>query len=279
MTTPERDPLNAMFDRYAATTAAETTRATPGQLRRRMHRHRAARVAAAGVAAAVLAVPGGWMLQQAGASDEPLGAADQGATSEEPPCVEGGRYAILAEGTTIEDYLAAEEMGGGVIFSQYETIEALAADPALYRFASLAEGAEEDAFKGNIEDAKEVQEEHGGYMIVVEFYGTFERDAPVEVLYPCEEPPVDERSVCADVDQSPTQVPCEESPTETPSEEGLPGDGPTEAEPEIGEEPTGVGEEPTGPDEEPTEAGDESPTEEPSPGDEEEPTASEQATS
>ncbi|MFC3491811.1 hypothetical protein [Glycomyces rhizosphaerae] len=83
MTTPERDPLDVMFDQYAAATAAETTRSTTRQLRRRMHRHRAGRVAAAGVAAAVLAVPGGWMFQQNVAADEQETADEQ--TPEQTP--------------------------------------------------------------------------------------------------------------------------------------------------------------------------------------------------
>jgi hypothetical protein len=119
MTTPERDPLGAMFDQYAERTAAETTRATGGQLRRRMHRHRTARVAAVGVAAAVLAVPAGWALQNAGASGEPIGAADQGVAADAsenlPPCDGWDVLTLnltpieLPEGTTLNEYMASEE--------------------------------------------------------------------------------------------------------------------------------------------------------------------------
>jgi hypothetical protein len=246
MNASQRDPLNAMFDRYADATAAETTRLTSGQLRRRMYRHRTVRVAAAGVAAAVLAVPGGWMLQQANATDEPTGAADQG--QESPPCVEDGRYALLAEGTTVEDYLAAERKNGAIVFSHYETIEEFAANPDLYRVADLAEGVEgaEGAvvqpFEVYINEDGEVEEvPEGENIMAVEFYGAFEQGASVQVLYPCE---------------AATESPSE-SGTEEPTGGGTPtgGEEPTEA----GEEPTEAGEEPTEAGEEPTEAG-EAPT-------------------
>jgi hypothetical protein len=249
MNAPQRDPLNAMFDRYADATAAETTRLTSGQLRRRMHRHRTVRVAAAGVAAAVLAVPGGWMLQHAGATDQGPGPADGDPTQEEPPCVEDGRYALLAEGTTIEDYLTSDGMGGGVILSQYDDIEAFAADPELYRAAEFA-AAEADAvdFDEEADHAWSVFLDGGdGDRLVVEFYGDFEKGGSVQILYPCEA-----------------------SPTESPTEGGTPGEEPTGGEtPTAGEEPTGgeepssgnetptAGEEPTEAGEEPTEAGEE----------------------
>ncbi|GAA2169625.1 MULTISPECIES: hypothetical protein [Glycomyces] len=246
MNTPQRDPLNAMFDRYADATAAETTRLTSGQLRSRMHRHRTVRVAAAGVAAAVLAVPGGWMLQQANATDGPTGAADQGQGQESPPCVEDGRYALLAEDTTVEDYLAAEGMNGAIILSRYEDIEEFAANPELYRVADLAEGVEgaEEAAVRPIEvyinEDGEVEEVPvGENVIAVEFYGAFEQGGAVQVLYPCDEA----------------------APTGSPSESGTPGEEPTSGyeTPTGGEEPTEAGEEPSG-GEEPTEAGEE-PTE------------------
>jgi hypothetical protein len=76
MTPSQRDPLNDLFDAYAATTAAQTAPPTTGQLRRRMHRRRSTRVAAAGVAAAVLVAPAGWALQWAGAAGDTAGAGD-----------------------------------------------------------------------------------------------------------------------------------------------------------------------------------------------------------
>ncbi|MEU5157574.1 hypothetical protein [Glycomyces sp. NPDC021274] len=250
MNTPQRDPLSAMFDQFAAATAAETTRSTTGQLRRRMRRHRTTRVAAAGVAAAVLAVPGGWMLQQAGASDGPTGAAD---TGEAPPCLEDGRYAILAEGTTVEDYLAADSMSGGIVFTGGEDIETIAADPTLYRLAQRAQEAftEFAELDDHYLNAERLEAELPESAVVVEFYGTFEQGAPVEVLYPCEETPV-----------------------ESPSEGGgTPTDEPTGSyEPSASDEPTGTDEstpgyEPTDAGEEPTHDGDATPSwEEPTTG-------------
>lgn len=232
MTTPERDPLGAMFDQYAERTAAETTRATGGQLRRRMHRHRTARVAAVGVAAAVLAVPAGWALQNAGAADEPVGAADQGAITEDAPCAVGGTYAILAEGTTYEDYIAIETVSAGIVLSPDETIEEFAARADLYL---IAQGIESHGFVIELEPDQEQWEVLGlpdEDAIVVTFYGTFEEGAPVQVLSPCDE----------------------ESPTEEPSE----GNGTPSYEPsEGGEEPSEGGEEPSETDEAPSEGGDE----------------------
>ncbi|THV22062.1 hypothetical protein [Glycomyces paridis] len=71
MTTPRRDPLHAMFDRYEERTVAETEPPTSGQLRVRLRRRRGAQAAVAGIAMAALAVPAGWALQQAGAQGDP----------------------------------------------------------------------------------------------------------------------------------------------------------------------------------------------------------------
>lgn len=266
MNTPQRDPLDAMFDQYAATTAAETTRATPGQLRRRMHRHRTARVAAAGVAAAVLAVPGGWMLQQAGATDEPLGAADQGATSEEPteyevtcPVVALSLTPIVdPEGTDLNEFIDSEEVRAMML--------------------ALPEGSEIMGYPDDPEiKVVLIPGDNLEHYIDPEDYGV--TVAVDETLSPFVANDLDVRAERLAAE-------CADPSIEVPAEEGTLGDEPTESESEAGEESTGAGEEPTGVYEQSSPAGDESQTEEsthsesesPTPGDHEEVSASESST-
>lgn len=266
MNAPQRDPLNAMFDQYAATTAAETTRATPGQLRRRMHRHRTARVAAVGVAAAVLAVPGGWMFQQAGASDGPTGAADQGTAaepSEEPascPAVALTLTAIVdPEGTDLEEFIASDEVRAMMsALPEDSDITGYRDDPEIK--IVLIPGVDDLEHYIDPED----------YGVTVATDGDLAEDV-----------------VSVEVRAERLAVDCVETPTETPTDEsGTPGGDPTESESEAGEETTGAGEEPTGVYEQSTPAGDESQTEEstpgesesPTPGDDEEVSASESST-
>lgn len=265
MNTPQRDPLNAMFDQYAATTAAETTRATPGQLRRRMHRHRTARVAAVGVAAAVLAVPGGWMFQQAGASDGPTGAADQGTAaepSEEPascPAVALTLTAIVdPEGTDLEEFIASDEVRAMMsALPEDSDITGYRDDPEIK--IVLIPGVDDLEHYIDPED----------YGVTVATDGDLAEDV-VSVEVRAEELAMD----------------CVEPTTEEPSEEsGTPGDEPTES--EAGEETTEAGEEPTDAGDESTEDGDELPgyegptpggDETSTPGDDEEVSASESST-
>ncbi|MDA1362419.1 hypothetical protein O1R50_22535 [Glycomyces luteolus] len=263
MTTPERDPLGDMFDQYAAATAAETTRSTTGQLRRRMHRHRAGRFAAVGVAAAVLAVPGVWALQNAGA-DEPVGAADQGAAepSEEaatcPMTVLTMTPIVDAEGTELEEFIASEE--------------------ARAMMLALPEGSEIRGYRDDPEIKIVVipgDVDLDGYLDVEEYGFTLASEEEfVVAVY--EEARAEE--LAAD---------CVDPTGEEPSEEsGTPGDEPTEEGSETGELPTESAGAPTDAGEEPTEAGEEEPTgestpgggDEPTTGDDEEPSASEEST-
>lgn len=258
MTTPEHDPMNDVFDEYARATAAETRPRSMDQLRRKAAHRRIGHAAVAGVATAVLAVPAGWALQQAGAADAPPGAAGEGtASEEEPPCVEDGGYAILAEGVTVEDYLAAESMDGGTILSHYESIEEFAADPDLFRTAELAEMSTPEEIAAWVEGAEAFQAELGTEVIVVKFYGTFEEGGTVEVLYPCDEAPV----------EPPTEEGGTPGGEPAESDESEPGTEPSEGgqEPTEGDEATPTWEEPTTGADEPSPTGDEEPTEQATP--------------
>ncbi|GAA2259289.1 hypothetical protein GCM10009853_010340 [Glycomyces scopariae] len=76
MSTDRRDPLHAMFHRYAEATVAEAEPPGPGRLRVRLRRHRQIRAGAAGVAVAALAVPASWAFQHLGGAESSPGPAD-----------------------------------------------------------------------------------------------------------------------------------------------------------------------------------------------------------
>lgn len=190
MNAPQRDPLNDMFDQYAAATATETTRATPGQLRRRMHRHRAGRVAAAGVAAAVLAVPGGWMLQQAGAADEPTGAADQGTTAdpgeEQTGC--GALEIVVIPVEALPEYLTPGMELVHVVVPVDADMNAGMADPDDVNLLAVPEGASVDEYlePDQIAVPVDLAEED-----LEEFFGVDE-EVTIGEVPPCEEEPTEE---------------------------------------------------------------------------------------
>ncbi|MFG3341943.1 hypothetical protein [Glycomyces sp. NPDC048151] len=218
--------MSAMFDQYAAATAAETTPPTTGQLRSRMRRHRTVRVAAAGVAAAVLVVPGGWALQQAGATDQGPGPADGGPDTEVSCAVEEptGEPTDSPAEEQSESWSVEEEPPGG-----WPT----------------------EGVSGEVQDVHEDDFEPTGDE-------TVKPEDPTDGTGDCAEDPSEEPTDVheSEIEEEPTDSEASE-PGEEPTDAG---EEPTDQ----SEEPTDAGEEPTDQSEEPTDAGEEPTEDDPS---------------